>query len=268
MQVIEAEGSYGDRLVKVTALNGTGDPKTVVCLLHGVYGAASKRTGDKYWVLGNKLSSLGVSVCLVETSRMRRDKHDFADPEMWAEAAFSGKTYRQELYDQMSGLAAVKKAFPELSVCTWGFSLGGINSLIIAGGQGDDLVSEEGYVPPDVGDISGVVISGSGDSLRSNSSFQAPLPIIDSICHQDVLHRACRSIDRGWVRFFWGDMDDTFDRNSSLRLFDLIGTKDKAFYVVRGADHSFRNKEGVPSVEPLDYMIAKLDGHIQGQPGV
>lgn len=267
MSLIETIGSYGDRLVKITVV-GQPRPSAVVCLFHGVYGAASERDGDKYWVLGEKLSALGLSACLVETSRMRRDKWTFSDPQTWAQAAFSGKTYRQELYDQMSGLSEVGRAFPGIPLCLWGFSLGGINSLIIAGGQANSLVSEEGYEPPETGSIAGVVVSGSGDTLKSDSSFHMSLPIIDSICAQETLHSACRSIDRGWVRFFWGDMDDTFNRESSYRLFDLVTTEDKAFHVVSGADHSFRKRWGVPSSEPLDCMLDELKDHIQGQPGV
>lgn len=267
MSLIEANGSYGDRLVKVTVVE-KARPSAVVCLLHGVYGAASEREGDKYWVLSQKLSDLGLSTCLVETSRKRRDKWTFSDPQMWVQTAFSGKTYRQELYDQMSGVSEVMRAFPGLPLYLWGFSLGGINSLIIAGGQAEGLVSEEGYEPPRIGDISGVVVSGSGDTLRSGSSFHMSLPIIDSICDQETLHRSCRYIDKGWVRFFWGDMDDTFNRESSYRLFDLVTAEDKSFHVVTGADHSFRKRWNLPSSEPLDCMISELKDHIQGQPGI
>lgn len=267
MSLIEARGSYGDKTVRITAVEGE-NPSRVICLFHGVYGAASRKDGDKYWVLANKLIK-GASVCLIETSRKVRDKWGFSDPQMWVQSAFSGKTYRQELYDQMSGLAEVRRSFGGLPVCLWGFSLGGINSLIIAGRQAEALVLEEGFTPPEVGEIEGVIVSGSGDSLKPQSSFHMDLPIIDSICDREVLHRACRSIDQGWARFFWGDMDGTFDRDSAYRLFELTGTEDKAFHVVPGADHSFRNLEGVPSSEPLDYMIDRLQvRQLQGQPGV
>ncbi len=257
MSLMEIEGSYGDRTVRVTVVEGENSSR-MVCLFHGVYGAATQREGDKYWVLAQKLLDMGMSACLIETSRKVRDKASFSDPQMWVQSAFWGKTYRQELYDQMAGLGAVQRAFNGIPTCLWGFSLGGINSLIIAGGEGRSLVMEEGMTPPDIGEIDGVVISGSGDTLKPQSSFHMDLPIIDSICDREVLHRACRSIDRGWARFFWGDMDSTFDRESAYRLFDLTATEDKAFHVVPGADHSFRNLGGVPSVKPLDHMVQRL----------
>ncbi|MCF4151637.1 alpha/beta hydrolase [Dethiosulfovibrio sp. F2B] len=265
---VDAPGSYGDRSVRIEVLEAPKGSPWVVCLFHGVYGVASLEEGNKYGDLARRLSERGITTCLVETSRDERNRSDFPDRSDWAYAAFSGKKYGQELFDHMSGLSKVSELFPDGRICLWGFSLGGIDSLMIAGGAVEpvsDLGLEVPSVPLDR--VEALVISGSGDTLRSGSSIKTSLPVLSSICEPEVLREACRNVEVSSVDFFYGSEDDTFDELSCRRLFDLISVSSSYFTVIDGADHPFRSLDGVPSTQPLDLMAETVSAHLQGQPG-
>ncbi|EFC90620.1 hypothetical protein Dpep_0592 [Dethiosulfovibrio peptidovorans DSM 11002] len=264
---VDASGSYGDRAVRIEVLESPDGSPWVVCLFHGVYGVASLEEGNKYGELARRLSERGITTCLVETSRDVRNRADFPDRSDWADAAFSGKKYGQELFDHMSGLSKVSEMFPDGRICLWGFFLGGIDSLMIAGGVVvpiSDLGLEAPSVPLDR--IGALVISGSGDTLKSDSSIKTSLPVLSSICEAEVLREACRNVEVPSVDFFYGSEDDTFDKPSCRRLFDLIPVSNKYFTVIDGADHPFRSIDGVPSTQPLDLMVATVSAHLQGHP--
>ncbi len=256
-------------MVSLSVLDVPGS-SLVVCLLHGLHGVASLDRANKYGVLARLLVRLGVSVCVIETSRLRRDREAFPDQEKWAWSAFEGKTYVQEMFDAASGLARAAELFPQKELCLWGFSLGGLSALMIAGGQGDRVRGAKDVPIPAISleRICGIVVSGSGDSLRSGAELgERPVPIMDSICSVDVLYDACRGVSARWLRFFYGSCDETFDEASCRRLYDLIPVDDRAFTVLPGVDHSFRSLEGAPSIRPLEYMVRDLAPQLQGHPG-
>ncbi len=267
--ITSAIGCFGDRTVPLSVLDVPG-ASLVVCLLHGVHGVASLEQGNKYGVLARLLVRLGVSVCVVETSRLRRDREVFTDRDRWAWSAFEGKTYAQELFDSVSGIAQVSALFPQKKLCLWGFSLGGLNALMVAGRRSADVIGGEFSPIAEVSQdrICGIVVSGSGDSLRSGADLgQHSLPILDSMCSVDILYDACRSISAQWLRFFYGSLDESFDEASCRRLFDLIPVDDRAFTVLPDVDHAFRSLGGMPSIRPLEYMVRNLQPQLQGHPG-
>ena len=90
-----APGSFGDREVLLHFFKaGSGRDCPAVLLLHGVHGWASPAEGNKYGFLARELAANGVSACIAESSRLRRDRETFGDDRVsWAKAAFRGKTF-------------------------------------------------------------------------------------------------------------------------------------------------------------------------------
>lgn len=255
----EVQGAFGDRKVIVEHMYGK-ESRDVFILFHGVHGSASGSRDNKYGTLGRILVSQGAHVYLVETSRSRRDRDVFGNDRIaWAWAAFEGKTYGQDLFDNCSALSFILEQV-SCSVNLWGFSLGGLHSIIIRGGAWEKILSEEKMNLPsfDVEKIKTLITSGSGDSIREEASSSLALPILSTVPEAEVLHDSARKITNCRFISFYGEKDRTFTRESCRRLFDLVplGDGDKSFHIVEGADHSFREVYGEPSSEPLEKMIS------------
>ena len=242
----KAPGSFGDKEVLLhffTPEKAGGAP--AVLLLHGVHGWAAPQEGNKYGFLARELSAAGYGVCIAESSRLRRDREAFDDSGDWAKAAFRGKTFAMEMDDARSALEGFRKEFPGSPPVLWGFSLGGLISVLIAGEEGAKLA--------------GIIVSGSGDELRPEAERGLLLPILDSLCDKSELHSAASVADVDFALFFYGSGDESFTEASSRRIFDRLPLEDcrKEFHIVEGADHAFRKKNGVASRAPLEEMLAK-----------
>lgn len=232
-------GTYGDKVVLLTVLESDVSSPWVVTLFHGVHGSASLMEGNKYSTLAHMLVNLGITVCMVESSRIRRDKYNFERRDLWAMAAFKGKSYEEDFEDHCRAIKKVKYLFPDRRHCLWGFSLGGLHALM-------SPIK-----------VDGLVVSGSGDSLRDGNENFLGMPILDSVPSQDELYKACENYSAEWVHFFYGTEDDTFEEEACRRLFNRIplSKEDKKFHIIEGADHSFRRINGIASVEPLHKMV-------------
>jgi dienelactone hydrolase len=255
----EVPGAFGDRKVIVEHMYQK-ESRDVFILFHGVHGTASGVKENKYGNLGRILVSQGARVYLVETSRIRRDRDLFGnDRNAWAWAAFEGKTYGQDLFDNCSALSFILDRV-SCSVNLWGFSLGGLHSIIIRGGAWKKILSGEKMDLPsiDVEKIKTLITSGSGDSIRKEASNSLALPILSTVPEADVLHGAARNITDCRFISFYGENDRTFTLESCRRIFDLVPLeeRDKSFNIIEGADHSFREIHGEPSSEPLGKMVS------------
>lgn len=255
----EIPGAFGDRKVVVEHMYQK-ESRDVFILFHGVHGSASCRKDNKYGALGRILVSRGAHVYLVETSRIRRDRDFFGnDRNAWAWAAFEGKTYGQDLFDNCSALSFILDHV-SCSVNLWGFSLGGLHSIIIRGGAWKEILSGEKMDLPclDTEKIKTLITSGSGDSIRKEAGSSLALPILSTVPEAEILHGAARKISNCRFISFYGEKDRTFTRESCRRIFDLVPLEDgdKSFSVVEGADHSFREVYGEPSSEPLEKMVS------------
>ncbi len=237
------DGTFGDKTVLLTT--GVIDrPRGAVLLFHGVHSSASSEAGNKYARIGLALAERGFMPVLAESSRLTRNRKDYANvPMRWIYDAFKGKTYAQELEDFDNAFRAVREMYPYLPLTLWGFSLGGLSALLIAGGFTSGGTAPSG--------LDGLILSGSGDSVFPGSEDMFKLPILDSLQDGGELIRAAQNLKVKWARAFRGSEDATFPPESCRRLFDAMAVEDKEYYQVEGGDHTFRFLHGAPSLEPL-----------------
>ncbi|MBN1333720.1 MAG: alpha/beta hydrolase [Synergistales bacterium] len=258
----EIEGSFGDKKVLIDhVIPGSGCGVTAV-LFHGVHGCCSYREGNKYRDLADQLLKKKAEVFLVETSRMIRDRDAYGtDRESWAIDSFTGKTYAQDLLDNCNALHNILETFQQGEVILWGFSLGGINAINILGGEYKAILSNSRLEYPelDPGLVNTLVVSGSGDKIRDEAASSLSMPVISTIGPSEELHEAASNIIEQRVFFFYGDQDRTFSEGSSRRVFEKIASPNKDFIIITGADHSFRQMNGVPSNEGLSEMVECLE---------
>ncbi len=227
-------------------------PRHLLVLLHGVHSCASAEAGNKYAYLGSLTAQWGVLPVLVETSRRIRDRRPYADDlSRWIYRAFGGKTFQQELSDAAAGLLAARDLYKALPLSLWGFSLGGLMALLLAGGLG----LPAGAKRPN---LEGLILTGSGDRIRPEHQEALELPILRDLTDSRDLYQAARTVKARWCRVFYGSLDETFDEASARRLYDLITCGDKAFYRYEAVDHSFRNLKDSPSRQPLQDAVTAL----------
>ncbi|HCA41194.1 MAG TPA: alpha/beta hydrolase [Aminobacterium sp.] len=260
-ETLFVEGSFGDKKVSLNYVPSKVPSRQVLILFHGVHGCASLQEGNKYAVLANMLSSLDISIYLTETSRIRHDRETFGENrDQWAIAAFSGKTYAMDLFDACSAFQFVERRHPEAEIYLWGFSLGGLHSVMIAGdGYISMLQGSNMHAPLLQKKPSGLILSGSGDGIRVDKAKEAfKLPILDTVGSQQKLLHSASHIDRGWAVCFYGDEDLTFSERACRRLCGAIAVRDKEFIIIPGADHSFRKLYGIPSIKPLQMMTSHI----------
>ncbi len=266
MQTILAAGAFGDgaTIVSVLPAPASGPTCPRIVLLHGVHGCASPDPENKYGYLARLCNERGSDACIVETSRARRDRNTFVredggdDRVAWAIAAFSGKTFAMELFDVCAALERIEADLPPRPTVLWGFSLGGIISVLIAGGGDEPLLSDAGLRAPRVNaGFTGVAASGSGDRIRREAEGSLALPILDSVPGPETLHHAAENMRTEFFLSFYGDRDTSFDETSVRRIFDLapVPGGQKVFSVLGGSDHAFRTLNGAPSYRALHGMV-------------
>ncbi len=251
------EGTFGDKKVLLyTALPPSAS--SLVMFLHGVHGCADMEEGNKYRALAELLYQRGVGSCLVESSRQRRDRNTFGeDYPAWALGAFQGKSYAQDLGDFARALEHLQKTHPELSLWLWGFSLGGIHAVLLGSPKYREVMGEENLPIPEISGktLEGIILAGSGHYVRPEQSLLLRAPILDTLPPNTVLLEAAASLECGELYSFYGSLDDTFNEESCRELFQRAPEEIRRdFRVLPGADHSFRNLEGQPSLEPLREM--------------
>lgn len=255
-------GSFGDKKVLIDHVRPESGCGIRTVIFHGVHGCCSYSEGNKYRNLADLLLEKGVEVFLVETSRMTRDRDAYGtDRGLWAIDAFSGKTYAQELLDDCNALNHIMYTFPQGKIFLWGFSLGGINAINIVGGEYKILLSNNDLEYPelDPGMVHTLLISGSGDEIRCEAASTLSMPVISTVGSPEELHEAASHINEQRVIFFYGDQDGTFSEGSSRRVFEKIASPNKDFVIIEGADHAFRQMNGVSSTEGLAEMVEYLE---------
>ncbi len=258
----ELEGIFGDRKVLIDHLHVKGADDLIV-LFHGVHGCSSFTEGNKYASLAGMLLPLGFDVCLVETSRIRRDRESFGDDRTeWAWQSFKGKKYCEELYDNCKALSFILENLEYPSLNLWGFSLGGLHSILIKGYVWKEILSACGASIPQIDPerIKTVITSGSGDSIKDEARNSLSLPVLSTVPAAEILLRAAENIKKGRFLSFYGQMDATFSESSCRRIFELLPLlpEDKSFHVIPGSDHSFRQMDGKPSLNPLEMTVSIL----------
>ena len=258
LETFSASGSFGDGEVRMTRFHPAGERLPLVVVFHGVHGCADPAPGDKYGDLGRFLADQGVGCVLCETSRKRRDRSVFGeDRGGWAVAAFEGKTFGQELEDAEAALRRVQDLWPGRPLWIWGFSLGGLLGVLLTGRAAGPLLGREEFPVPH---LRGLILAGSGASIRPGQEAQLRLPILDSLPEQRWLHEAARNLSGIRLGAFRGTQDDLFTQGACRRLVDLapLPEEDRFYEELEGVDHPFKTLRGEPSREPVRAMIRRL----------
>ncbi|MBR0107679.1 MAG: alpha/beta hydrolase [Pyramidobacter sp.] len=245
------DGTFGDKTVLLTT--GVIDrPRKAALLFHGVHSSSGSDPGNKYARIGAALAENGVMPILCETSRRVRNRHDYTDrPLEWIIDAFRGKTYLNELEDCYLAYLAVKTIYPLLPLTLWGFSLGGLSALLIAGGAASGTNQPE--------KLDGLILCGSGDKVFAENKDIFKLPILSTAQEgSEQLTAAGNNLRVNWARVFRGSEDTTFPHDACVRVYESLSTADKAFYEVPGSDHSFRLLHGSPSHVPLEEVFKRV----------
>jgi len=245
------DGTFGDKSVILTT--GVIDrPRKAALLFHGVHSSSGSDPGNKYAYIGTTLAENGVMPILTETSRKVRNRHDYADrPMHWIFDAFGGKSYMDELTDCCNAYKAVRAMYPLLPLTLWGFSLGGLSALLIAGGVATGTGNAE--------KLDGLILCGSGDSVFPQNKDIFKLPILSTVQDEnDQLFAAARNLNLNWARVFRGSEDTTFPHDACVRIYEAMNARDKSFYEVPGSDHSFRLLHGAPSHVPLEEVYKRV----------
>ena len=263
---IRLEGTFGDRSVRLHLLPPFPS-SPLVMFLHGVHGCADMEEGNKYRALGELLYEEGISSCLVESSRKRRDRASFGDDyPAWALAAFEGKSYAQDLADFARALSFVRNEYPRLDLWLWGFSLGGIHSVLLGSPAYQEVLKREVLEAPEIPrrSLKGIILSGSGHYVRPEQTLLLRAPILNSLPPNTVLLEAAESLECEHLYSFYGSLDNTFSEESCRELFGRAPAAIRRdFTIVSGADHAFRTLEGSSSLEPLRQMTADLLPRLQ-----
>jgi len=251
VESITAKGTFGDGEVPVHIFRpraqNPGSP--LVVLLHGVHGCAGPEPGNKYGELARMLSSAGITCAVTETSRTRRDRETFGtDREGWARAAFTGKTFLEDHADAIAGTEAAAAAVGTNNIWVFGFSLGGIHTVLASGEKGGFS-----FKP------SGIALGGVGSIINPEASSSLSLPILETVPPEKTLIEAAARLRTGKVVSFYGSLDATFPEDSCRRLVEAVPLpcERKRFIVMEGVDHAFRSIRGIPSIKPLE-MISRV----------
>jgi len=258
-------GSFGDGKVLIQGYI-VSNAAPLVVLLHGVHGCANLSEGNKYATLARLLAENSVNVLVLETSRKTRDRERFGDDrDRWVKEAFDGKTYAMDLFDVANAIAFIKSNMGKTQLWLWGFSLGGLHFLIISGNKHDEILGKANIRNPlpELPDIHGLILSGSGDEIRPENDLAISEPILNSLPERQTLLEAARNTKAKNVFAFYGSMDETFSKEACKHLFDLTPTK-RSFIVLNGVDHSFRNINGMPSIAPLVDMVNCIKPYLLG----
>ncbi|MGI6074866.1 MAG: alpha/beta hydrolase [Pyramidobacter sp.] len=242
------DGTFGDKTTLLTT--GVIDrPRGAVLLFHGVHSCASSEAGNKYARIGGALAENGLMPILAETSRKVRCRRDYdGEPLRWITDAFQGKTYAQELQDCFNAYRAARSLYAHLPLTLWGFSLGGLSALLIAGGA----------LSPAPRDIEGLILCGSGDKVYAENSQIFELPILDTLKDSSELLTAAAKLKVRWAHVFRGSEDSTFPPDACRRIYDALAVADKDYFEVEGSDHSFRLFHGAPSNKPLAEVYRRV----------
>lgn len=239
------DGSFGDGRTVLT-LGVVPRPRRVVMLFHGVHSCAQATPGNKYALLGSMLGERGVLPVLVETSRKFRNRHEWGTDLMgWIHESFEGKTFQEEMDDLTGALTAVQQLYSQLPLTLWGFSLGGLCALFLAGGFGQERLP----------DIDGLVMAGAGHELRPGRETAMKLPLLRDLVNPSKFEPWTRAARPKWLQGFYGSLDESFAEATCREVYNQVDCPNRQWNVIQGADHSFRRLNGQTSRLPLLHMV-------------
>ena len=248
-------GTFGDKEVRVASCIPK-DPNGVhIALLHGVHSSANMGEHNKFRLLSKLLSDRGYTPWLVETSRKIRNRQDFSnDVSRWIKKAFSGKTFAQEQQDVSSAICGISAANVGKPVWIWGFSLGGIIALSAAADNINCRIKDGSQVPERV------ILSGTGlVAYEDVEARMMSLPVLSTLRSEITADMLSNVSARGLISFR-GSCDEIFSEESCLGVLREVSLPDreKHFFIIEGADHSFRSRYGKADPKIMKEMVDQI----------
>ena len=234
-------GTFGDMEVKVSSSSPRSPIGVNVILLHGVHSSANMGQHNKFRFLAEILSDSGFTPWLVETSRRIRNRQDFPnDVTQWIRKAFSGKTFAEERTDVFNAICGIRSEAAGCPIWIWGFSLGGIIALSAAA----DMINCPDESGPSV--LERVILSGTGlVAYKDVEERMMSLPILSTLRSEIPPDMLSHVRAKGLISFR-GSCDEIFSEESCLGVLGEVNIpkRDKYFFTIEGADHSFRSRNG------------------------
>ena len=245
-------GTFGDKEVRVASCIPK-DPNGVhIVLLHGVHSSANMGEHNKFRLLSKLLSDRGYTPWLVETSLKIRNRQDFSnDVSQWIKKAFSGKTFAQEQQDVSNAICGICAANVGKPFWIWGFSLGGIIALSMAADNINSMQEGSLHVPEKV------ILSGTGIMAYEDvEARMMSLPILSTL-RTEIKGNMLSHVKAKGIISFRGSCDEIFPLESCLGVLREVSLpdKDKHFFIIEGADHSFRSRYGKADPEIMKEMV-------------
>lgn len=246
-------GTFGDKEVRVASCIPKEPNGVQIVLLHGVHSSANMGEHNKFRLLSKLLSDRGYTPWLVETSRKIRNRQDFSnDVSRWIKKAFSGKTFVQEQQDVFNALCGISRADEGKPLWIWGFSLGGIIALSMAADNINSLPEGGCLRVPEK-----IILSGTGIMAYEDvEARMMSLPILSTL-RTDIKGDMLSHVKVKGIISFRGSCDEIFPLESCLGVLRevRIPQKYKHFFIIEGADHSFRSRYGKADPEIMKEMV-------------
>jgi predicted alpha/beta-fold hydrolase len=248
-------GTFGDNEVRVTSFPPKEPNGVQVVLLHGVHSSANMGENNKFRFLSELLSGRGYAPWLVETSRKVRNRNDFSnDVPLWIREAFSGKTFVQEQQDVFNAISEISGEMPDRPIWIWGFSLGGIIALSAAADNIKRNAGEGSPLPERI------ILSGTGlVAYKEVEERMMSLPVLSTLRSEIDTDMLAHVKAKGLISFR-GSCDEIFSEESCLGVLReaSIPESEKHYFVIEGADHSFRSRYGKADPGVMEEMVGLL----------
>lgn len=255
IQEYVTSGTFGDKEVRVASCLPKIPNGIQVVLLHGVHSSANMGEHNKFRFLSELLSEKGYTPWLVETSRKIRNRQDFSnDISQWIKKAFTGKTFAQEQQDVFNAICDIRTATPGKPLWLWGFSLGGIIALSAAAENINCRTEDCPLIPERV------ILSGTGFvAYEDVEARMMSLPVLSTLRSRIASDMLSYVKVKGLISFR-GSCDEIFSVESCLRVLREVSLQkgDKHFFLIEGADHSFRNRYGKADPEIMKEMVDQI----------
>ncbi|MBP8683889.1 MAG: hypothetical protein KBE18_01595 [Synergistaceae bacterium] len=255
IQEYVTSGTFGDKEVRIASCTPKIPNGIQIVLLHGVHSSANMGEHNKFRFLSELLSEKGYTPWLVETSRRIRNRQDFLnDVSQWIKKAFSEKTFAQEQRDVFNAICDIRTATPGKPLWIWGFSLGGIIALSAAADNINCRIKDGSQVPERV------ILSGTGlVAYEDVEARMMSLPVLSTLRSEITADMLSNVSARGLISFR-GSCDEIFSEESCLGVLREVSLPDreKHFFIIEGADHSFRSRYGKADPKIMKEMVDQI----------
>ena len=191
----------------------------------------------------------------METSRKIRNRQDFSnDVSQWIKKAFSGKTFAQEQQDVFNAICDIRAATSGNPLWIWGFSLGGIIALSAAADNINCLIKDGSQVPERV------ILSGTGIvAFKEVEERMMSLPVLSTL-RSEIKEDMLSHVKVKGLISFRGSCDEIFSEESCMGVLTEVSLPDreKYFFIIEGADHSFRSRYGKADPKIMKEMVDRI----------